>query len=156
MRATFADAEGVEHPIVMGCYGIGMGRTLAAAIEQNSDQDGMIWPMPLAPFEAIVLPLQAKDETVAQAAEELYQRLWDLGIETLLDDRDERAGIKFKDADLIGIPLRLAVSQRTLERGEVEFKPRAAGKARFFKREEAPQKILEIRDALRKDPRREL
>jgi len=155
MRATYADADGVEHPIVMGCYGIGMGRTLAAAIEQNHDQNGMIWPMPLAPFEAIVLPLQANDEEVARAAEELYRRLWDLGVETLLDDRDERAGIKFKDADLIGIPLRLSVSQRTLERGEVEFKPRAAGQARFFKREEAPQKVLEIRDALRKDPRRE-
>lgn len=155
MKATYADAEGVEHPMIMGCYGIGMGRTLAAAIEQNHDENGIIWPMPLAPFEAIVLPLQAKNEEVARAAEELYRRLWDLGVETLLDDRDERAGIKFKDADLIGIPLRLSVSQRTLERGEVEFKPRAAGQVRFFKLEEAPQKVLEIRDALRKDPRRE-
>jgi len=154
MKATYADADGVEHPIIMGCYGIGMGRTLAAAIEQNHDQDGIIWPMPLAPFQAVVLPLQAKDEAVMRAAEDLYRRLWDLGVETLLDDRDERAGIKFKDADLIGIPLRLSVSRRTLDRGEVEFKPRAAAEARFFQQDEAPGKILEIRNALIEDPRR--
>ncbi len=148
MNATYLDPNGQTKLIVMGCYGIGIGRSIAAAIEQNHDKDGIIWPMPLAPFQAIILPLQIQDERVRQAAENLYHSLKDLGVETLLDDRKERAGIKFKDADLVGIPLRLAISQRTLAKNEIEFKKRADKEVHFFKLAEAPQKIKEIRDDL--------
>ncbi|MBW2061148.1 MAG: proline--tRNA ligase [Deltaproteobacteria bacterium] len=151
MNATFLDPQGRSALIVMGCYGIGIGRTVAAAIEQNHDEHGIIWPMPLAPYEAIILPLQIQDEEVRQAAEDLYQALQDLGVETLLDDRNERAGVKFNDADLVGIPLRLAVSRRTLARKEVEFKQRAGSEIQFLKLSEAPLKIKEIRDRLLAD-----
>ncbi|MEW5722426.1 MAG: proline--tRNA ligase [Thermodesulfobacteriota bacterium] len=147
MGATYLDAEGREQYIIMGSYGIGTGRTVAAAIEQNHDENGIIWPMPLAPFEAVVLPLQAQDEAVMKAAEELYQALLSLGVETLLDDRDERAGIKFKDADLIGLPLRVAVSRKTLAAGRVEFKERAGGEVRMLPLAEAAALMKEIRDA---------
>ena len=108
----------------MGCYGIGTGRTAAAAIEQNHDENGIIWPMPLAPFQVAVLPLQVQDPEVAAAAEELYSSLVEMGVEALLDDRNERAGIKFKDIDLIGLPLRVSVSKKTLAQGKAEFKRR--------------------------------
>jgi len=127
MNATVLDAEGKARPLVMGCYGIGAGRTVAAAIEQNHDEYGMILPMPLAPFQVLVTMLNPKDDQVREAAEKLYQQLLDLGIEVLLDDRDERPGIKFKDADLIGIPLRVTVGARNLKEGNVELKARAGG-----------------------------
>jgi len=127
MNATVLDAEGKSRPLVMGCYGIGAGRTVAAAIEQNHDDYGMILPMPLAPFQVLVTMLNPKDDQVREAAEKLYQQLLDLGIEVLLDDRDERPGIKFKDADLIGIPLRVTVGARNLKEGNVELKARADG-----------------------------
>jgi len=155
MNATFLDPEGQTKLIIMGCYGIGIGRSVAAAIEQNHDEDGIIWPMPLAPFQATILPLQVQDEKVCQAAENLYHELQNLGVETLLDDRKERAGIKFKDADLVGIPLRLAISQRTLAKNEVEFKERANSELHFFKLTDASQKIKEIRDRLMKTSKSE-
>ena len=127
MNATVLDADGKSRPLVMGCYGIGAGRTVAAAIEQNHDEYGMILPMPLAPFQVLVTLLNPKDDQVRDAAEKLYQQLLDLGIEVLLDDRDERPGIKFKDADLIGIPLRVTVGARNLKEGNVELKARADG-----------------------------
>jgi prolyl-tRNA synthetase len=127
MNATVLDADGKSRPLVMGCYGIGAGRTVAAAIEQNHDEYGMILPMPLAPFQVLVTMLNPKDAQVREAAEKLYQQLLDLGIEVLLDDRDERPGIKFKDADLIGIPLRVTVGARNLKEGNVELKARADG-----------------------------
>ncbi len=127
MNATVLDAEGKARPLVMGCYGIGAGRTVAAAIEQNHDEYGMILPMPLAPFQVLVTMLNPKDDQVREAAEKLYQQLLELGIEVLLDDRDERPGIKFKDADLIGIPLRVTVGARNLKEGNVELKARAGG-----------------------------
>ncbi len=148
MGARFLDANGQEQLIIMGCYGIGIGRTVAASIEQNHDDNGIIWPMPLAPFEAVVMPLQAQDDEVRQAAEELYRALLALGVEALLDDREERPGIKFKDADLIGIPLRLAVSRKTLAENRCEFKERRGGEMQFFDLAEAPAKIKEIRDRL--------
>ncbi|MBW1709601.1 MAG: proline--tRNA ligase [Deltaproteobacteria bacterium] len=148
MNATYLDPEGQSRLIIMGCYGIGIGRTVAAAIEQNHDEKGIIWPVPLAPFQVVVLPLQVQDEKVRQAAEALYLSLQDLGVETLLDDRKERAGIKFKDADLVGIPLRLAISQRTLAKNEVEFKERAGSEVQFFKLDETPQRVREILDRL--------
>jgi prolyl-tRNA synthetase len=124
MGATYAKADGSEAPVVMGCYGIGLGRTLAAAIEQGHDADGIVWPMALAPFQAILLPLEAQLPEVAEAAERLFGELLGLGIETLLDDRDLRPGPKFKDADLIGIPIKVIISRKGLAKGEVEVKNR--------------------------------
>jgi prolyl-tRNA synthetase len=125
MGALFLDQSGVERPIIMGCYGIGVGRTVAAAIEQNNDQDGIIFPIPVAPFEAIILPLQMEEREVVDAAEKIYKELLAKGIDVLMDDRDVRAGFKFKDADLLGIPLRIAVGTRNLKKGQVEVKLRA-------------------------------
>jgi prolyl-tRNA synthetase len=127
MNATVLDAQGKARPLVMGCYGIGAGRSVAAAIEQNHDENGMILPMPLAPFQVLVTMLNPKDDEVREAAETLYQQLLALNIEVLLDDRDERPGIKFKDADLIGIPLRVTVGARNLKEGNVELKARNGG-----------------------------
>ena len=148
MQAKFLDADGREQYMLMGCYGIGIGRTAAAAIEQNHDENGIIWPMPLAPFEVVVLPLQMQDESVRNAAEKLYRSLLELGLDVLLDDRDERAGIKFKDSDLIGIPLRLSISRKTLAQEQVEFKGRTDSEVQLWPMTEAPQKIKEMRDQL--------
>jgi len=146
MGATYLDPDGKERLIIMGCYGIGTGRTLAAAVEQNHDENGIIWPMALAPFEAVILPLQADDDRVMKAAEDLYHALRELGVETLLDDREARAGVKFNDADLVGIPMRLSVSRRTLEKNQVEFKARTGGEVHFLSLSEAAKIIRETRD----------
>ncbi len=127
LNATVLDDQGKSKPLVMGCYGIGVGRTVAAAIEQNHDENGMVLPMPLAPFQVLVTMLNPKDDEVREAAETLYQQLLDLNIEVLLDDRNERPGIKFKDGDLIGIPLRVTVGARSLKEGNVELKVRKSG-----------------------------
>jgi prolyl-tRNA synthetase len=129
MRATFLDPAGVERTIEMGTYGIGITRTVAAAIEQNHDANGIVWPIPLAPFSAIVVPVNQAEEAVRTASERLYAELRQRGVDTLIDDRDERPGVKFKDADLIGIPLRLTVGPKALARGNVELKARRADKA---------------------------
>lgn len=127
MNATVLDANGKAQPLVMGCYGIGVGRTVAAAIEQNHDEYGMKLPMPLAPFHVLISMVNPKDDQVREVSEKLYQELLDAGIEVLLDDRNERPGIKFKDADLIGIPLRVTVGARNLKEGNVELKERSSG-----------------------------
>lgn len=127
MKATFLDDQGKSNDIIMGCYGIGIGRTAAASIEQNHDENGMIWPLPLAPFQVLVVMLNPKDDEVRQASEEIYRQLLECNIEVLLDDRDERPGIKFKDGDLIGIPLRVTVGARSLKEGTVELKYRSSG-----------------------------
>ena len=127
MNATVLDDQGKARTLVMGCYGIGVGRTVAAAIEQNHDEYGMALPMPLAPFQVLVSMVNPKDDAVREASEKIYQELLDMGVEALLDDRDERPGIKFKDADLIGIPLRITVGARNLKEGNVELKVRASG-----------------------------
>lgn len=150
MNATFLDDQGKEQHIIMGCYGIGPGRTMAAAIEQNHDNNGIIWPMPLAPFEITVLPLQVHDDEVMQAATKLYEKLLGSGLDALLDDRDERAGIKFKDADLIGIPLRLAVSKKTLANNQVEFKARRGGEVEMLNLDDAAEKMKEMHDEMMK------
>jgi prolyl-tRNA synthetase len=121
MGCSFADEQGASRPMVMGCYGIGITRVAAAAIEQNHDRDGIVWPISIAPYEVEVLPLQ-KDAAVSEAAERLYRELGERGVEVLLDDRDERPGAKFKDADLIGVPLRVAVGARSLKEGKLEVK----------------------------------
>jgi prolyl-tRNA synthetase len=130
LKATVLDADGNERVLEMGTYGIGVTRTMAAAIEQNHDDAGIVWPMPLAPFEVVVVPVNWGDERLRAAAEEIYDGLAARGVEVLLDDRDERAGVKFKDADLVGYPLRVTVGPRALERGAVEVKGRAEAKAR--------------------------
>jgi prolyl-tRNA synthetase len=123
MNVRFIDADGHEKLIVMGCYGIGVSRLVAAAIEQRHDADGIRWPMAIAPYHVIITPLQG-DGAVKETAEALYAALTAKGIECLFDDRDERPGVKFKDADLLGIPLRVTLGKKTLEQGKIELKPR--------------------------------
>jgi len=131
MNAVFLDESGKEQYLVMGCYGIGTGRTVAAAIEQNHDENGIIWPAPLAPYHVCLLPVNVNDDKVRQAAERLYDELCKAGLEVLYDDRDERAGVKFKDADLLGIPLRIVIGAKNLKSGKVEIKARAESEARL-------------------------
>jgi prolyl-tRNA synthetase len=149
MKATFLDTDGVAKEIIMGCYGIGVGRTAAAAIEQNHDENGIVWPMPLAPFQVIVTMLNPNDEEVFAAGEKLYQDLLEEGIEVLLDDRDERPGSKFKDADLLGIPLRVNVGARGLKEQSLEFQERRSGERVMLPIEGAAAKVADqVRTAL--------
>ncbi len=141
LHATFLDAEGKEQTIFMGCYGIGIGRTVAACIEQNNDANGIIFPIPIAPFHCIVSAVNVKDEAVMAASEKIYSQLLESGVEVLLDDRDERPGFKFKDADLIGIPLRVVVGSKNLAEGKVELKHRASGEVELLSPEEAVSRI---------------
>jgi prolyl-tRNA synthetase len=120
MHCNYLDEAGARQPMIMGCYGLGIGRTVAAAIEQSHDTDGIIWPIPIAPFEVVVTVL-GKEDNVRAAAEEAYQKLRDAGIDVMLDDRDERPGVKFKDADLVGFPLRIAVGAKSLANGQIEW-----------------------------------
>lgn len=143
LGAVVLDDQGRERVLVMGCYGIGIGRTLASAIEQNHDENGIIWPLPLAPFEALVVMLNPNDAEVKTAAEKLYADLLAEGVEVLLDDRDERPGAKFKDADLLGIPLRLTVGARGLKEGQVELKLRAGGDVTMLPTETAAAEIAQ-------------
>ncbi|KAB0669675.1 proline--tRNA ligase [Oryzomonas sagensis] len=147
LNATYLDADGKEQVIFMGCYGIGIGRTVAAAIEQNHDENGIIFPLPLAPFHCSVVALNAKDGGVMAAAEEIYAKLEQLGVETLFDDRDERPGVKFKDNDLIGIPLRIVVGSKGLAEGKVEVKIRKTGEVLLLPVEEAIARIKQLVDA---------
>ena len=129
LQATFLDQNGRPNPMIMGCYGIGVSRTLAAAIEQYHDENGIIWPRSIAPFEAVIVPINAKDEALMSTSETIYSALQEAGVDVLLDDRKDRAGVKFKDADLIGYPLRITVSKNTLENNEVEIQIRKTGEA---------------------------
>ena len=137
MNATFQDSDGQEKHFVMGCYGIGVSRVVAAAIEQNHDDNGIIFPVPLAPYTVIVLNLGVKDEAITAAAEKLYSDLQAAGLEVLIDDRDERPGLKFKDADLLGIPYRLTVGNSFLKSGKVEIRRRRDGATEEMTPEEA-------------------
>jgi prolyl-tRNA synthetase len=128
MGATYLDAEGRERPIEMGCYGIGVTRMVAAAIEQNHDANGIIWPISIAPYHVLLLPISYKDNAIREATDKLYQELQQEGIEVLLDDRDERPGVKFKDGDLVGIPLRVTIGTKGLEKGCIELRWRHDGK----------------------------
>jgi len=142
LGATYLDLEGRERPLVMGCYGIGVGRTAAAAIEQNHDDNGIIFPFAIAPFHVLVLPVNNKDAEIMKAAEGLYSSLSEKGAEVLLDDRDERPGVKFKDADIIGIPLRLTVGEKNLKHGKVEIKQRGSGEVTLVNIKEASERIM--------------
>ncbi len=148
MGATFLDEKGRERPMVMGCYGIGVSRTVAAAIEQNHDEHGIIWPLSLAPFQVVLLTLGAEEEMM-RLSENLYQALEEAGLEVLWDERDERPGVKFKDADLIGIPYKLVVGKRFKKEGMVEVKERRTGETRAFGPEEAVRFLIsQVREIL--------
>jgi len=144
LKATYLDKDGVEKTMIMGCYGIGIGRTVAACIEQNNDKDGIIWPMPLAPYQVIVTPVNVKEDEIWRAAAKVYVDLLAEDIEVILDERDERAGVKFKDADLIGIPLRITVGKKNLVQGNVELKIRKSGETKICPREKIVSEIKKI------------
>jgi prolyl-tRNA synthetase len=147
MDATFIDANGKEKLFIMGCYGIGIGRTVAAAIEQNCDANGIVFPIALAPFQVAVLPLNMKEERVKNVAENIYKNLIDLGVDVIIDDREESAGFKFKDADLIGIPVQVTVGPRTLKEDSVEIKLRKGGISKKVKIEEVEREVEAILNA---------
>jgi prolyl-tRNA synthetase len=127
MKAHYLDENGDEKPVEMGCYGIGVGRTAAASVEQNHDDKGIIWPLPIAPFQVTILSLDPGKEDVHSVAEKIYEDLTRSGVEVLIDDREERPGVKFNDADLIGIPLRITIGGRGVKEGTAELKVRATG-----------------------------
>lgn len=148
LHATFLDNQGKSHPFVMGCYGIGVTRTVAASIEQNHDADGIIWPVGIAPYEVVIVPANNKSEEVMAAAKKLYDSMEDSRDEVVLDDRNERAGIKFKDADLIGYPVRVTIGKKWQQSGSVEIKIRRSGEVVEVPLEEAKDKVLEILQTL--------
>lgn len=132
LNATYLDENGKEQPMVMGCYGIGVSRTMAAAIEQNNDENGIIWPAAIAPYHAVVVPISVKDADQMALAEKIYAALNKAGIEAVLDDRNERPGVKFKDADLIGYPLRITVGPKAISEKTIEVKVRRNGEINYF------------------------
>lgn len=144
LKAVFLNSDGKEKPCVMGCYGIGVSRVAAAAIEQNHDKDGIIFPLPIAPVQVTILNLALKDEAVTLAAEELYDELMASDIDVLLDDRDERPGSKFKDADLMGIPYRVTLGKRFSKEGVVEVRARKTGETFELAREQVAEKLIDI------------
>lgn len=136
LDATYQDESGETHTIVMGCYGIGVGRTVAAAIEQNHDEDGIIWPTPIAPYHVDIIPVRVDDETM-KVCDGIYDSLESAGLDVALDDRDERPGVKFKDADLIGFPYKIVVGPKGLKEGKIELKSRKTGDTQFVAINEA-------------------
>ncbi len=144
MKAMYLDKDGQEKIMIMGCYGIGIGRTVAAGIEQNHDENGIVWPMPLAPYHVMITPVNINEITVKETAEYLYNAMMTEGIEVIFDDRDERAGVKFKDADLIGIPLRITVGHKNLQEGNVELKIRKTGENQLCQVSDIIEKVKEI------------
>ncbi len=143
MNATFTDKDGKEKPFIMGCYGIGISRTAAAAVERHHDEYGIKWPLAIAPYTVIVVPVSDQDETQMKVAEEIYNKLLAENVEVLIDDRSERAGVKLKDADLIGIPYRITVG-KTIKDNLVEFKTRANNNVETITPDEAIAKILSL------------
>jgi prolyl-tRNA synthetase len=148
MQCVFLDDSGESHPMIMGCYGLGIGRTVAAAIEQSHDDDGIIWPLPLAPFEVLLIALNQDDEAVGGAAEALYDDLTAAGVDVLYDDRAERPGVKFNDADLIGIPIRVVVGARSLAEGQIELSLRRDRERKMVAVAEALAAVQELRTDL--------
>ena len=146
MNATFIDENGKEKPFIMGCYGIGVTRTLASIVEQHHDDNGIIWPLSVAPYHISVIPVNIKDEAQMEIANKLYEELRAIGVDALLDDRNERAGVKFKDSELIGIPMRVTVGKKIAD-GEVEFKLRD-GEMETIKIEEV---VSRVRDEFQKN-----
>lgn len=144
LGATYLDNNGKSHPMVMGCYGIGVTRTVAASIEQNHDDDGIIWPVAIAPYEVVIVPANNKSEEVMDAAKKLYDAMEEKADEVVLDDRNERAGIKFKDADLIGYPVRVTIGKKWQQSGNVEIRLRRSGEIIEVPYEECKAKVMEI------------
>ena len=144
MGASVQTDEGVDQSLIMGCYGMGITRILAAVAEQNHDEHGLIWPMPIAPYHATVLPLQMNSDEVVETGEQIYEELQEAGVEVMIDDRDEGVGAKFKDADLIGIPVRVAIGTRGLEDGNVELKLREEDDDELVPVDEVADRIVEI------------
>lgn len=144
LKAIYADEKGQNNYIVMGCYGIGVGRTMAAAIEQNHDDYGIIWPMTIAPYHVIVIPVSSKDNEQIQFAENIYQELKKKGVQVIMDDRDERAGVKFKDADLIGYPLQIIIGKKTIIEGTVDLIIRKDKEEKTLKVENVVEFIKDI------------
>jgi len=142
-EATYLDSDGVPHPMLMGCYGIGITRMMGIAVEQGHDEKGIIWPFPIAPYHVALVGLDLDKPETAQAAEQLYADLKVAGVEVLFDDRVESAGVKFNDADLAGLPLRIVVSKRSLKHGCIELKLRSQQESRVVPLEEAVQVIQE-------------
>ncbi len=144
LNATFLAADGSRQPLVMGCYGIGATRTLQAVIEQGNDKDGVIWPLSVAPYQVCITPLAVTPDSQAmQLAEKFYAELTAKGVDVILDDRDERPGVKFKDADLVGFPIRIALGEKSLAKGEVEIKPRTAA-FQAVKIEDAVEAVMKL------------
>lgn len=150
LGCTYLDRDGKTHPMVMGCYGIGITRTVAASIEQNHDKDGIIWPVAIAPYEVVIVPANNKDEGVMNAARHLYDEMEDCRDEVILDDRDEGAGIKFKDADLIGYPIRVTIGKKWKESGLVEVRLRRSGVVSEVALADCKTKVLEMLEELHK------
>ncbi len=144
LGAKFLDEQGSEKPCLMGCYGIGINRILASAIELGNDDNGIIWPISIAPFEVLVTCVNQDDEKVAQVAENIYKQLLDTGVDVLLDDRPLRGGVKFKDADLIGIPVRVTVGRKSVADGNVEIKLRSESQSQKVAVEKATSNVIEI------------
>ena len=143
-NAYFIDRNGESRVILMGCYGIGLGRLMAAVVEQNHDAKGIIWPLAIAPYQVYLCPLYSEDSRVADTAEGLYTRLIADGYEVLFDDRNESPGVKFNDADLLGIPIRITVSPRTLEKDSVEVKQRSEKESHLVLLEEIIDRLKEM------------
>ena len=141
MNANFIDENGKEKPFIMGCYGIGVTRTMASIIEQHNDENGIVWPLSVAPYHVNIIPVNIKDEEQMKIANKIYEELKMIGVEAILDDRNERAGVKFKDSDLMGIPMRITVGKKIVD-GEVEFKLRIS-EMENIKIEEAIEKVRE-------------
>jgi prolyl-tRNA synthetase len=151
MGANVLDEKGQEVPIIMGCYGIGVNRIVASAVEAGHDDNGIVWPLPIAPYHALLVPLQLGNEVVLAATEEIRAALEGAGFDVLIDDRDQRPGFKFKDADLVGIPLRVVIGERGLKDGKVEVKWRTDAEAHTVAATGAGEAILaELREALAK------
>jgi len=149
LGAKFLDENGVEKPCLMGCYGIGINRIIASAIETSSDRDGIIWPVSIAPFEVLVTPVNQDDEKVARVAKGIYGDLLGGGVDVLLDDRDVRGGVKFKDADLIGIPVRVTVGRKSVAEGNAEIRLRGESESRKVPIEEAARTAIETVGSLK-------
>jgi len=150
MKATFLDKNGEERYMVMGCYGIGVSRIVAAAIEQGNDENGMILPAAIAPFEVDVLPVNSSHAESMELAEAIYRQLLEKNIDVIFDDRQERPGVKFKDCDLMGIPLRVTIGERNLKEGLVEIKERDKNESIRVKKEEVVRRVEEYVEELKR------
>ncbi len=148
LGAKFLDANGQEHPIIMGSYGIGITRTPQAALEKYFDDKGIIWPKNIAPYLVEIIPLSMENPAQVETAEKLYKELMEAGFDVLMDDRDERPGVKFNDADLIGLPIRITIGDKSLKDGNIELKARAEAEVKLIKVNDVVQAVAEMAQQL--------